>query len=237
MRELGGEVRTGVRVRRVLWERGRVELATDAGGVVAGQVVVTLPLGVLLSGSVEIEPEPAEVMRAAAMMRMGQVCRFTMTFRRRFWAEVEPRAVMRELSFLFTSGELPSVWWTADPGPSAQMTGWVGGPRAEGLLGKSVEELGKEACAVLGRIFGVGKEFVRGQMTGCYAHDWSADEFARGAYSYVAVGGAEASRAMAEPVEDTLFFAGEHTDVTGHWGTVHGAMRSGLRAAGQVLGR
>jgi monoamine oxidase len=40
---------------------------------------------------------------------------------------------------------------------------------------------------------------------------------------------------MAEPVENTLFFAGEHTDTTGHWGTVHGALRSGLRGARQVL--
>jgi monoamine oxidase len=41
---------------------------------------------------------------------------------------------------------------------------------------------------------------------------------------------------MAEPQSATLFFAGEHTDVTGHWGTVHAALRSGLRAAAQVLG-
>ena len=34
-----------------------------------------------------------------------------------------------------------------------------------------------------------------------------------------------------------LFFAGEHTDTTGNWGTVHGAMESGLRAADQILGR
>jgi hypothetical protein len=45
----------------------------------------------------------------------------------------------------------------------------------------------------------------------------------------------DASRQMTEPVEDTLFFAGEHTDITGHWGTVHAAMRSGLRAAEQVI--
>jgi monoamine oxidase len=36
------------------------------------------------------------------------------------------------------------------------------------------------------------------------------------------------------PVEKTLFFAGEHTDTSGHWGTVHGALRSGYRVAEQV---
>jgi monoamine oxidase len=40
---------------------------------------------------------------------------------------------------------------------------------------------------------------------------------------------------MATPVLDTLYFAGEHTDLTGHWGTVHAALRSGVRAARQVL--
>jgi monoamine oxidase len=40
---------------------------------------------------------------------------------------------------------------------------------------------------------------------------------------------------MSEPVADTLYFAGEHTDTTGHWGTVHAALRSGLRAAQQIL--
>jgi monoamine oxidase len=40
---------------------------------------------------------------------------------------------------------------------------------------------------------------------------------------------------MALPVANTLFFAGEHTDTTGHWGTVHGALGSGLRAAAQLL--
>jgi monoamine oxidase len=41
---------------------------------------------------------------------------------------------------------------------------------------------------------------------------------------------------MSQPEEGTLYFAGEHTDVTGHWGTVHAALRSGMRAAEQVLG-
>jgi monoamine oxidase len=35
-------------------------------------------------------------------------------------------------------------------------------------------------------------------------------------------------------VVGTLFFAGEATDLTGNDGTVHGAIESGMRAAGQV---
>jgi monoamine oxidase len=56
-----------------------------------------------------------------------------------------------------------------------------------------------------------------------------------GAYSYVPAGGLDAVLKMATPVLETLYFAGEHTDLTGHWGTVHAALRSGVRAARQVL--
>jgi monoamine oxidase len=68
-----------------------------------------------------------------------------------------------------------------------------------------------------------------------HTHDWSADAYARGAYSYVPAGALDASDEMSVPVAGTLYFAGEHTDTSGHWGTVHGALRSGLRAARRVL--
>ena len=72
-------------------------------------------------------------------------------------------------------------------------------------------------------------------MLAWHTHDWQRDPYSLGAYSYAPNGASEACASLALPVEDTLFFAGEHTDTTGHPGTVHGAMRSGLRAADQVL--
>jgi len=67
-------------------------------------------------------------------------------------------------------------------------------------------------------------------------HDWQADPFSRGAYSYVLTGGAEqGQRQLAAPVAETLFFAGEATDFHGHHATVHGAMASGYRAAAEIL--
>jgi len=65
-------------------------------------------------------------------------------------------------------------------------------------------------------------------------HDWLHDPFARGAYSYPLVGGADAPADLAKPLRGTLFFAGEATDVSGSTGTVHGAISSGRRAAAQV---
>jgi monoamine oxidase len=68
-----------------------------------------------------------------------------------------------------------------------------------------------------------------------YFHDWAADPFSRGAYSYVAVGGISARKHLAKPIENTLFFAGEALDTSGQASTVAGALASGQRAARQLL--
>jgi monoamine oxidase len=68
-------------------------------------------------------------------------------------------------------------------------------------------------------------------------HDWQRDPYARGAYSYVFAGGGNARRALARPLRETLFFAGEATDFRGEAGTVAGALQSGRSAAHAVLTR
>jgi monoamine oxidase len=76
---------------------------------------------------------------------------------------------------------------------------------------------------------------LRGLLSGWHTHDWLADPYAGGAYSYVPAGALDAPERMTHPVEDTLYFAGEHTDVTGHWGTVHAALQSGTLAAERLI--
>ena len=66
-------------------------------------------------------------------------------------------------------------------------------------------------------------------------HDWQSDPFARGAYSYVTVGGRDARERLAAPLRGTLFFAGEAAAIGGESATVAGALQSGERAAEQAL--
>jgi monoamine oxidase len=64
--------------------------------------------------------------------------------------------------------------------------------------------------------------------------NWSADPFARGSHSFAAVGaGPETREALASPLLDRVFFAGEATSVD-YPGTVLGARESGVRAANEV---
>ncbi len=175
------------------------------------------------------------MLSAASGMRMGQASRFTLLFREPFWNQIADPPNLKDLGFLFSFSENPRVWWTTHPEPCNILTGWVGGPRAASLHQQTVEELSFQAVATLAKIFGVKPDSIRQSLMGCYTHNWQQDPFARGAYSYVAAGGINAPHQMSQPLANTLFFAGEHTDTTGHWGTVHAAMRSGLRAATQVL--
>jgi len=243
VKELGGEVRVGWEAVAVRWHAGDVEVETNRGVVHARRCIVTLPLGVLQvvndEGCLRMAPEPAAISQARRL-EMGHAVRFTMMFRSRWWerAGLLDKEKLAAMSFLFTFQRRVRVWWTAHPEPEAlpALTGWVGGPRARELEGKSAGELGRAACAELAGVFGVAEELVRWELVATYAHDWSGDVYARGAYSYVPAGALDAPSAMTRPEADTLFFAGEHTDMTGHWGTVHAAIRSGLRAAAQVLG-
>ena len=72
--------------------------------------------------------------------------------------------------------------------------------------------------------------------TGVVMTRWGADPYARGAFSYYRVGsGPSDRRALAAPVADRLYFAGEATSEDAP-GTVQGALLSGRRAARQVDG-
>ncbi len=235
LEEFGGRVLMGTPVNEILWQQGRVEVVTTSGVFTAAKAVITLPLAVLQRGDVTFSPRPDTILEAAGLLRMGQARRFTLLFRERFWEKLPPQSALEQLSFLFAFSEMPPVWWTPHPERSNTITGWVGGPRSAVLAELDQNQLAQRACASLAKIFNVDERKIISLLEGCYSHDWRFDRYALGAYSYVAAGGLEASRQMTHPVANALFFAGEHTDVTGHWGTVHAAMRSGLRAAEQVL--
>ncbi len=91
-----------------------------------------------------------------------------------------------------------------------------------------------QAIASLAQIFDVSTKYIRDRLAACYFHNWQRDPYSRGAYSYVPVKGLEDQRALSQPLDGTLFFAGEATSI-GHIGTVHGAIMSGQRAAAEIL--
>ena len=238
-------------VRTIRWARGAVCLSglleNRAFELHAEQAVITLPLGVLQAGAVRFDPKPGDIEDQAARMAMGPVLRQTLLFDRPFWGEallgtgeIAAAGGIANLSFLFARQETPPTWWTAMPERTAMITAWTAGPKALALanrvkLSGEPRALLIETLSVLARIFGISMPAIRKMLVSWHTHDWQGDQYSRGAYSYAPSGALDASLRMTQPVQRTLYFAGEHTDVEGHWGTVHAAFNSGLRAAEQLL--
>ncbi len=224
----GGSLFRDTVVTRIEWKPSEVRIETGNSAipeVLAARTVVALPLGVLQSGAVKISPAPP-MQSAIDKLAMGTASRITLLFRERFWEQSVPN-----LSFLFAQQQALPTWWTAAPDTSPVLTGWIGGPRVQSAPTGSA--LNDQALDVLGRIF--SRKDLAEMLVSFHTRDWQADPFTRGSYSYAPKGALLASDELAAPVEGTLYFAGEHTDTTGHWGTVHAALRSGLRAAAQIL--
>jgi monoamine oxidase len=232
----GGTLIVGVPVQKILWKRGAVSVETTSpqGDLQfhSKRAVITVPLGVLQAQTIEFVPRPAEVLFHADRLKMGAVLRLTFVFKQKFW---DPR-----LSFLFAPAESPRTWWTPMPHEVPVLTAWAGGPKAESLLklitaDGDASALRDLSLSTLAKIFELPLSEIRQMLSSWHMHDWQSDEYTRGAYSYVQVGALDAPAKMRIPVEDTLYFAGEHTDVSGHWGTVHAALTTGLDAAGLLL--
>ena len=88
-----------------------------------------------------------------------------------------------------------------------------------------------KALAVLKRTFGTQ---VTAHFRKSVVSDWGRNPYARGSYSYIAVGGSGRDYdELAWPVGTRLFFAGEHTNGQ-HPATATGAFLSGMREAQRI---
>ena len=244
-------------VTRVEWEKGKVEVCADphlpnAGRCGAPKAVITLPLGVLKATAhtsqnqacvghppVEFEPPLEGKRHALEMLAVGHVVRVTLRFREAFWEDTA-----KDLRFLFTDDEWFPTWWTAGTAETPMLVAWAPAASAEKLASSHTSQnpacvghpLISTALQSLARLFAKPWAVIESLLVSGHVHDWQADPFARGAYSYPCVGGEDAAAELGASIEDTLFFAGEATDGEGNFGTVHGAIASGYRAAEEVLG-
>ena len=228
-------------VRRISWRRGVVAIDASCRGESqtfhARTAILTLPVGVLRhSGdetAVAFDPHlPSAKIEALRWIEMGHVVKVALWFRTAFWERVQNRRY-RDAGFFRCDRQPFPTYWTQLPVRSKLIIAWVGGPKAIALSGVAGEDLIGRALNGFGALFNE-PELVRKEFEGALTHDWGGDPFARGAYSYVAVKGGGAREALAAPVDDTVFFAGEATSTDGQGGTVNGALETGERAAAEA---
>ena len=215
-------------VKSIDWQTPQVFVRTDRGDFEADHVVVTVPLGVLKNETIQFAPLlPERKRKAIKSLGMGVLNKCYLLFPEVFWPE--------DVDWLEHIPEHHGVW-----------TEWVSFKRTANrpvLMGFNAADRGREieawtdqqivdsAMKTLRTIFGSN---IPGPIDYQITR-WASDPFARGSYSFNALGSTPTSREdLAEPLGGKIFFAGEATS-TNYFGTVHGAYLSGLRAARDVL--
>jgi monoamine oxidase len=228
-------------VQTVRWREGSVDIdARSLSGPVqfsARCAIVTLPISILQlppddPRSVRFDPVLKEKHKPLAGLALGPVVKVVLRFRTPFWDKLN-RGRYRDASFFHVPEAPFPTFWTTLPQRTSLITAWSGGPKAEKFANAEDSAIVAAAVSSLGGPFGT-KVDVAGELEAAYVHHWQRDPFARGAYSYETVGGGNSRAQLAKPLKSTLFFAGEATDVEEST-TVAGALRSGKRAAQEVI--
>ena len=232
-------VQTEAVVTGLRWQTGKVVIEArhpteNAIELAASQAILTVPLGVLKT--FDLDPVPTGWREALGALEMGIARRIDLRFDIAWWTEPNrtvPAFVHGQ--FIYGRDQPFPVWWTAEPPSLPYITGWVGGPRAQVMTGRSHDEVARLALQSAANIFGRPVKMLESQVRAVYTHDWSADCFSRGAYSYGGVGALAARETLRRPVAGTLFLAGEALAGDGLNGTVSGALTTGLQAAATLL--
>jgi monoamine oxidase len=227
------DVQRNVVVTAVEWRHKQVHIRTSAGAdFTAPRAIVTVPLGVLKAGAIHFTPALKAKEQALSVLEMGAVARVSLCLGSEVWAAQES---LSSDAFLFTGVAPFLAWWVSSPPPFPVVTGWAAGPDARALAGLSEAQRVPVALDALTRVLELDPVRLREGLRGGFSHDWQADPFSLGAYSYAAVGGSAAGEELGAPLDGTLFFAGEATESDGQNATVHGAIASARRVAREVL--
>ncbi len=226
----GLDVRLEHVVTRIAWAHGGVTVNSDRGTFTAARAVVTVPIGVLKSDDLVFEP-PLPEPHAAAIegFEMNNFEKVILRFATKFWDE-DVYAIRRQ-------GEA-GKWWhswydlTALDGVPTLLT-FAAGPSAVETRDWRADQIADSVLEALRDLYGDRVE----DPLHVLITDWQDDPYSRGSYAYMKPGASAADHdLLASPIEGVLHLAGEAT-WTDDPATVTAALRSGHRAAENILGR
>lgn len=225
----GLDIRLGEVVIDIAPAGAGVEVTTTRGRHTADHVIVTLPLGVLKADGIRFtQPLDRNRQRAIDGLEMGLLNKCWLRFDRVFWpADVD------WIDYLGPQEGLWADWLSAVPSTGQPLlVGFNAAAAADRLEHLDDRATTASAMEALRAMFGSGVP----DPTGSQITRWRQDPFARGSYSFNAVGTRARDRRALFGVDwdGRLQFAGEATSHD-HPGTAHGALMTGIAAANAVL--
>lgn len=211
-------------------EKEGVTVETSQGVFTASAVIVTLPLGVLKAGNVRfVPPLPAKKQAAINQLGFGVLNKCCLLFPEAFWNT--GLDWLQHLPRTGHAGEWAEWVSFARPTGKPMLMGFNAADVGTRIEGWSDEKIIQSAVSTLSTMFG---KPVPAPLDAVITR-WKSDPFARGSYSFNAVGSTPAQRDdLAKNISARVFFAGEATEKK-YYQTVHGAYQSGLRAADEIL--
>ncbi len=213
-------VRTGVEVREVSQDDESVRVSGDGLDLTGSACVVAVPVALL--PELRFEPSlPVATVDAIGAIPTSRAAKLAVPLRE----PVEPQALMSAPGRFW-------AWTTPSDGIGGRVTNaWAGSaPVLEALDVAAGPRGWLEALTALWPEL----ELDRGDAV---LTDWQRDPWARGAYSVLPDVEDRRRAAAARAPAPNLVFAGEHTAEPEWTGTMEGALRSGIRAAEELLAR
>ncbi len=228
----GGLIHTSSFVTEIKWQKNNVTVTTvDKKKYSGNKLIITVSLGMLLTkpSMISFQPSIDDCLKAAQKIGYGTVIKVLLQFKERFWEEKK-----KNMGFLFTNEVIPT-WWTQLPSSYPLLTGWAGGPQAWQLENKDDKAILELALQSLSNVFKKPVDELKQLLTASSVANWSKDSFAKGGYSYSMVGSMQAQKLFNEPIDDTIFFAGEAFYDGPSPGTVEAALVSGKNIAQRIM--
>ncbi len=233
-RALGDAIRLRTRVRQIEWRKGGATVLVQGPGgeqrIEARAVVVTVSLGVLQAGGIAFTPAlPAQMQAAIDAIGFGHADKILLVFD----ASLQHSVLGKATSIASAEGSWYFFPYHGRPDMPVVIEGFLSGKRAVRLSGRPESEVVDDILHELETM--TRRTDLRSHLRAARYVDWTADPDVRGGYTFPKVGGGiDQRRVLAEPVDDVLFFAGEAARTAGDYATVHGALDSGIEAAGRV---
>ncbi|RYE22122.1 MAG: FAD-dependent oxidoreductase [Sphingobacteriales bacterium] len=231
-------------VQEICWKHGDVKVVTTDNVIYEAQkVIIALPLGVLMAdkhseAAVSFHPGIPQRQEAIGKLGFGAIIKILLEFDEPFWESDTVQKLagnsLKGIGFLFTDEAIPT-WWTQLPQYTGMLTGWLGGPAAYDKREQSPEELLELVLTSLSNVFKIEATELKNKLIAWHIANWTADPFTRGTYAYDTVDSPAARKIVQQPVEGTLFFAGEYLYEGPAMGTVEAAFTSGKQVAQNIL--
>lgn len=243
-RKKGTIIHLSTVVKEIKWKKGNVEVIDHLQNrFVASKAIITVPLGVWLApqntkGSILYSPALPLKAEAAKQMGFGSAIKILLEFKNPFWEDEstihQTKTDTRNLQMVVSDMPIPT-WWTQLPQHTPLLTGWVSGPQAEEIKNEKDEVIIRQSLYSLSNIFNTDIDVLTSRLKSYKVLNWANDPFTLGSYSYSTLQTKYSRKILSEPIENTLFFAGEALYEGTETGTVEAALTNGLQVALKVL--